>query len=70
MGKFKVNDRCRVKIDWETPTQAAKDATVVIKLFQKNGNTTFAKVEWLGDNAIELEERYGNLFIQAELRKA
>jgi hypothetical protein len=71
MGKkYKIGDRCRVRIDWETPTQKAKDAVVVIKSFQKNGMTTFAKVEWLGHDAIELAERYGNLFTNEELRKA
>ena len=68
--KFKVGDRCRVRIDWETPIKEAKDAIVVVKSFQKNGSATFAKVEWLGHDEIMLEERYGNLFTQEELRTA
>jgi hypothetical protein len=68
--KFKVGDSARVCVDWIAPGTKTKTMIVKIVGFQQNGNTTFAKVKWTGNDAIELAEQYGNLFTFQELRKA
>lgn len=67
---FKVGDHARVSIDWENKKVPVKTAMVKVVSLQQNGKQTFAKVKWLGTNAVMLSEQYGNLFTFDELRKA
>ena len=67
---FKVGDTARVSVDWEDKTKPVKSALVKVVALQQNGKMTFAKVKWLGNNAVMLQEQYGNLFTFDELRKA
>ena len=66
--EFKVNDRCRVNLDW---TKAARGKTCQILAFQNHGCVvdTYAKVMWLGNKGHKLAKEVGTLFALEELRK-
>jgi len=69
MSKFKIGDKVRIAVDWAKPGRV-KTAIARIIGFQRNGGSEFARVKWQGNDAVILDEEYGNLFAQEELRSA
>ena len=67
MGKFKALDRCHVKIEWGDKTELDRAVVQVVK--PENHGETFYRVKWLGGNAFDLAQKYGDLFTSKELRK-
>ena len=64
-GAFKVNDLCRVVTDW---CPELKKYKCRISYIQKNGNSLFAYVKWIGlEN--EMIKKYGCLWNLDELIK-
>lgn len=64
---FKIGDKVRVTDEW---AKEAKSHYAYIRGFQRNGGTAvFAKVEWAGPHAIELEKKFGRLFETKSLKR-
>ena len=64
---LKKGERVRVVADWIASEDKQRRAAVQSQ--QKHGQLFFVKIRWVGADSQRLEETYGTLFEESELRK-